>query len=374
MSGPYRLIRRSRWCGLETLVGVVNRKGLTNAAGCGSYVTQDARDPLDGQRIPAKASPGFPGKALAAARASLVRSDNSLTPARACSIFVLIDRNRGERVSDPISDPNICADRSPASRDGIGSVRSAPAKAERERRVVEGLKGGVSMAEIARREGISERGLRKYVRTLFARRAPEATGEFIATQMSRLNEALRVSFGAMSAENLPAVDRVVKSCANSTAIRAFAAARAALRRAASSWKASFPEPKRTPLSWTDRIRAIRCRTSCPIRPPFPPIVFGKSLPRAHASPARVGRTGSARNRNAPQPAGNARFGSRDAARPRGLDRRGYEGDFRPDRRSDKISRPPRSATREAGRRRNRSASQPAGKSRFASRDGASPLP
>ena len=76
--------------------------------------------------------------------------------------------------------------------------------------MVEGLKGGVAMAEIARREGISERGMRKYVRTLFARRAPEATGEFIATQMSRLNEALLVSFGAMSAENLPAVDRVVK--------------------------------------------------------------------------------------------------------------------------------------------------------------------
>ncbi len=113
-------------------------------------------------------------------------------------------------MSDPISDPNICADRSPASRDGIGSARSAPAKAERERRVVEGLKGGVSMAEIARREGISERGLRKYVRNLFARRAPEATGEFIATQMNRLNEALTVSFGAMSAENLPAVDRVVR--------------------------------------------------------------------------------------------------------------------------------------------------------------------
>ena len=76
--------------------------------------------------------------------------------------------------------------------------------------MVEGLKGGVAMAEIARQEGISERGLRKYVRTLFARRAPEATGEFIATQMNRLNEALLVSFGAMSPENLPAVDRVVR--------------------------------------------------------------------------------------------------------------------------------------------------------------------
>jgi hypothetical protein len=66
------------------------------------------------------------------------------------------------------------------------------------------------MAEIARREGITERGMRKYVRNLIARRAPEATGEFVAVQMSRLNEALLVSFGAMSGENLAAVDRVVR--------------------------------------------------------------------------------------------------------------------------------------------------------------------
>ena len=107
---------------------------------------------------------------------------------------------------DPLSDPKIRGDRSPATR----PARSGPARAERERRVVEGLRGGVAMAEIARREGITERGLRKYVRNLFARRAPEATGEFIVTQMNRLNEALTVSFGAMSPENLAAVDRVVR--------------------------------------------------------------------------------------------------------------------------------------------------------------------
>jgi hypothetical protein len=108
-------------------------------------------------------------------------------------------------LSDPISDPNIRGDRSPAAPDGMRS-----AKSERERRVVEGLKGGLPMAEIARREGIPSRGYRKYFSSLFARRAPEATGEFIATQMSRLNEALIVSFGAMSGENLPAADRVVR--------------------------------------------------------------------------------------------------------------------------------------------------------------------
>ena len=99
---------------------------------------------------------------------------------------------------------NRVGDRAPACCDARRSER-----AEREPRVVEGL-SGVAMAEIARREGISERGLRKYVRNLIARRAPEATGEFTALQMSRLNEALLMSFGTMSRTNLPAVDQVVR--------------------------------------------------------------------------------------------------------------------------------------------------------------------
>ncbi len=105
-------------------------------------------------------------------------------------------------------------DRFPSNpvRDRFSAAHGAQlaARAERERRVVEGLKGGVAMAEIARREGISVRGMRKYVRNLIARRAPEPTAEFIATQLNRLNEALLVSFDAMSGANLPAVDRVVR--------------------------------------------------------------------------------------------------------------------------------------------------------------------
>jgi hypothetical protein len=98
------------------------------------------------------------------------------------------------------------------ARNAFSAARNTcrSARAERERRVVEGLTCGVAMAEIARREGITVRGLRKYVGNLIERRAPEASGEFIAVQLNRLNEALRVSFDAMSAENLPAIDRVVK--------------------------------------------------------------------------------------------------------------------------------------------------------------------
>jgi hypothetical protein len=91
--------------------------------------------------------------------------------------------------------PNpVASRRTPPVSPPRGAQRAA--KAERERPVVEGPSGGLAMAEIARREGITERGLRKYVRNLIARRAPEATGEFIAVQMSRLHEALLVSFGA----------------------------------------------------------------------------------------------------------------------------------------------------------------------------------
>ena len=52
--------------------------------------------------------------------------------------------------------------------------------------------------------------MRKSIRALLARRAPAPPSEFLALQVSRLNEALLVAYGAMSAQNLEAVDRVVK--------------------------------------------------------------------------------------------------------------------------------------------------------------------
>ena len=51
--------------------------------------------------------------------------------------------------------------------------------------------------------------MRKSIRGLLARRAPEPPAEFLALQVSRLHEALIVAYGAMSGANLEAVDRVV---------------------------------------------------------------------------------------------------------------------------------------------------------------------
>jgi DNA-binding CsgD family transcriptional regulator len=88
------------------------------------------------------------------------------------------------------------------------------AKAEREQQIISLLNRGVSVAEIARRSGVSIMHMRKLVRTILADRAPEPPAEFLALQVSRLNEALLVSYSAMyssaTGTNFEAVDRVVK--------------------------------------------------------------------------------------------------------------------------------------------------------------------
>ena len=80
----------------------------------------------------------------------------------------------------------------------------------REQRIVEYLNRGVSVAEIAAQVGVGEKRLRAVIREILARRMPHPPEEFVAIQMSRLNEALLVAFSAMSPTNLKAVDQVVK--------------------------------------------------------------------------------------------------------------------------------------------------------------------
>ena len=84
------------------------------------------------------------------------------------------------------------------------------ARARRERRIVDLLNRGVSVAEIAAREEVTEKRMRALVSEILARRMPKPPAEFLALQVSRLNEALLVAYSAMSGGNLQAVDRVVK--------------------------------------------------------------------------------------------------------------------------------------------------------------------
>jgi hypothetical protein len=84
------------------------------------------------------------------------------------------------------------------------------AKASRERRIIASLNRGVPVAVIAEWEDVGEKRMRTLVRDILARRMPESPTQFLATQVSRLNEGLLVPFDAMSGSNLQAVDRVVK--------------------------------------------------------------------------------------------------------------------------------------------------------------------
>ena len=84
------------------------------------------------------------------------------------------------------------------------------AKFKREQRIVEYLNRGVSIVEIAAQVGVGEKRMRAIVREIMDRRMPHPPREFVAIQVSRLNEALLVAYSAMSLTNLKAVDQVVK--------------------------------------------------------------------------------------------------------------------------------------------------------------------
>ena len=83
------------------------------------------------------------------------------------------------------------------------------AKFKREQLIVDYLNRGVSIAEIAARVGVGEKRMRAIVREIVSRRMP-APEEFVAIQVSRLNEALLVAYSAMSTTNFKAVDQVVR--------------------------------------------------------------------------------------------------------------------------------------------------------------------
>jgi hypothetical protein len=109
----------------------------------------------------------------------------------------------------PASPPAARRDRSIHAR-----RKARQARAERDQQIISLLNRGVSVAEIADRSGVSIRQMRNRVRKILAERTPAPPAEFLALQVSRLNEALLVSYSAMynsmAGTNFEAVDRVVR--------------------------------------------------------------------------------------------------------------------------------------------------------------------
>jgi len=87
-----------------------------------------------------------------------------------------------------------------APRDRSIETRRAARKLkyEREKLIVDCLNRGFSIPEIAEMCGVTEKHMRAFIRETLARRMPAPPAEFLAMQVSRLNEALLVSYSAMS--------------------------------------------------------------------------------------------------------------------------------------------------------------------------------
>jgi hypothetical protein len=131
-------------------------------------------------------------------------------------------------------------------------------KSRRERRIVDLLNCGRPVAEIAQRENVTEKRMRALIQEILARRAPQPPAEFLAQQVSRLHEALLVSYSAISGGNLQAVDRVVRIVRELDRYHGFAAAEQ--RRLPEAPRREAPlHPPRFEALLADRIRDFRAR-------------------------------------------------------------------------------------------------------------------
>jgi hypothetical protein len=107
---------------------------------------------------------------------------------------------------DPMPNPS----KTQRPRKSAGRAAARSRKAEREQQIIALLNAGVSIQEIAARQGVTERRIRQRVQEVLAKRAPRPPAEFVALQVNRLNEALLVAYSAMGGQNLEAVHRVVR--------------------------------------------------------------------------------------------------------------------------------------------------------------------
>jgi hypothetical protein len=131
-------------------------------------------------------------------------------------------------------------------------------KSRRERRIVDLLNCGRSVAEIAERENVTQKRMRALVQEILARRAPQPPAEFLAQQVSRLHEALLVSYSAISDGNLRAVDRVVRIVRELDRYHGFGAAEQ--RRLPEAPRREAPlHPPQFEALLADRIRDFRAR-------------------------------------------------------------------------------------------------------------------
>ena len=101
---------------------------------------------------------------------------------------------------------------------------------EREKRIVDGLNGGVPIAGIAAACDVREKHMRAVVRAILARRIPAPPEEFAAIQVGRLHDALNFAYGAMAKNNFRGADLLVRTIRELDRYHGFGAAKPRSRR------------------------------------------------------------------------------------------------------------------------------------------------
>jgi hypothetical protein len=92
------------------------------------------------------------------------------------------------------------------------ALRAVPrrATAERRLRVLERLRTGLTVAHIARFEGLSVRRIRRIIQEMLASREVDPAAGFAQLQIARLSEAMIVARTMMMEGDLQAMDRLIR--------------------------------------------------------------------------------------------------------------------------------------------------------------------
>jgi hypothetical protein len=132
-----------------------------------------------------------------------------LLPARGIHVIVLVSFPSRSRPWRNQKTPSRSRRRPAATgRSRPGGRRGK--KGARERRIVDLLNRGVSTAELAAAEGVTLRRMQILFKTILARHAPSAPADYLALQISRLNQVTFVACGEMGKGDLKVVDRVIR--------------------------------------------------------------------------------------------------------------------------------------------------------------------
>ena len=144
--------------------------------------------------------------------------------------------------------------------------RSAPrrASAERRLRIVERLTTGLSVAHIARVEGLTVRRVQQIIAATLDSREVDPPADFVQLQVARLGAAMVVAHTMMMQGDLQAMDRMIKLTGELDRYHGFAGVRL-LAPAGAAPQRLAPPPPRPALSANPEREATEAKFSLPQR-------------------------------------------------------------------------------------------------------------